>query len=152
MRFLLIEDDEEKCQAISNFLEEQFSPTSLEIAHSFNAGLRALIRSSADTILLLDMTMPNFDATSDDPSGGAPEHFAGRDILTQMKLREILVPTIVITMFDSFGENPEKMSFAQLEEQLTVRFSPVFRGMVYYSASQESWKSLLSSAIKRIVK
>lgn len=150
MKFLLIEDDEEKRQEISSFLNEQFNFPQIDIAHSVNAGIRSVARATSETFLLLDMSMPNLNANSDDPGGGTPEHFAGRDILAQMKLRGIFIPTVVITMFDSFGDDPEKISFSQLQEQLTDLYGPFFKGMVYYSASQESWKSLLGSIIRGV--
>lgn len=151
MKFLLIEDDEEKCEKISRFLSSNYSEFKIEIANSFNAGLRAIIRTNPGDILLLDMSMPTFNVTIDDPSGGTPEHFAGRDILAQMKLRNIQIPTIVITMFDLFGDSPDKMSFPQLESQLSNMFSPYFRGMVYYNSAQEGWKNSLSYLIDKII-
>jgi CheY-like chemotaxis protein len=150
MKILLIEDDEEKAEMLFTFVCAEFPGSIVETAKSFNAGLRALIRPGAADVLLLDMSMPNFNATLDDPGGGAHEHFAGRDILAQMKLRAIDVPTIVITMFDLFGEQPNKMSYGQLEDELRKNFAPTFRGMVYYNSGQEGWKNSLKSLIELI--
>ncbi|MDO8653177.1 MAG: hypothetical protein Q7R66_13410 [Undibacterium sp.] len=150
MKILLIEDDEEKTEKILDFIEEKYPSTKVEVARSFNAGLRAIIKASSSDILLLDMSMPNFNTTDEDPSGGAPEHFAGREILAQMKLRGIQIPTIVITMFDLFGENPDKISFSQLEQQLRTMYAPTFLGMVYYNSGQEGWKNSLGSLINKI--
>lgn len=150
MKILLIEDDEEKLEKIVDFIHRQYSSSVVEIARSFNAGLRAIIKSSSLDVILLDMSMPNYDATEEDPSGGAPEHFAGRDILSQMKLRDINIPTIVVTMFDLFGENPDRMSFSQLEQQLKDLYASTFLGMVYYNSGQEGWKSSLGSLINKV--
>ncbi|WP_426343177.1 hypothetical protein ACN9MU_17470 [Pseudoduganella sp. R-32] len=150
MKILLIEDDEEKTEKVLSFIKIQYPDAMVEIARSFNAGLRAIIKSSSLDVILLDMSMPNYNATEEDPSGGAPEHFAGRDILSQMKLRGINIPTIVITMFDLFGENPDKMSFAQLEQQLKTMYAPTFLGMVYYNSGQEGWKNALGALINQI--
>lgn len=152
MRILLIEDDEEKSENIISFIKEELSCAEVETAKSFNAGLRALIRPNVADMVLLDMSMPNFNPTLDDPSGGAPEHFAGRDLLAQMKLRGIQVPTVVVTMFDLFGDNPNKMSFGQLENELREDYSPIFYGMVYYNSGQEGWKSSLRGLIEKIQK
>jgi len=152
MRILLIEDDEEKAENIISFIEEELSYANVAIAKSFNAGLRALIQPNVADVVLLDMSMPNFNPTLDDPSGGAPEHFAGRDLLAQMKLRGIKIPTVVVTMFDLFGDNPDKMSFTQLETELRDDYSPTFYGMVYYNSGQEGWKSSLRSLIEKIQK
>lgn len=150
MKILLIEDDEEKMEKLLNFINLQYPSANIEVARSFNAGLRAIIKSTSLNVILLDMSMPNYNATEEDPSGGAPEHFAGRDILSQMKLRELSIPTIVITMFDLFGESPDRISFAQLEEQLKVMYAPTFLGMVYYNSGQEGWKNALSNLINKL--
>lgn len=150
MKILLIEDDEEKMEKILDFINFQYPDSAIEVARSFNAGLRAIIKSNSLDVILLDMSMPNYNATEEDPSGGAPEHFAGRDILSQMKLRDIHVPTIVITMFDLFGENPDRMSFSQLEQQLRAMYAPTFLGMVYYNSGQEGWKNALGSLINKL--
>jgi CheY-like chemotaxis protein len=152
MNILLIEDDEEKMEKILGFINHQYPGATIEVSRSFNAGLRSIIKTSSLDFILLDMSMPNYNATEEDPSGGAPEHFAGRDILSQMKLRGIGTPTIVITMFDLFGENPERMSFSQLEHQLKTMYEPIFLGMVYYNSGQEGWKSSLSSLINKLHK
>lgn len=150
MKILLIEDDEEKMEKILDFINHQYPNSTIEIARSFNAGLRSIIKSGALDVILLDMSMPNYNATEEDPSGGAPEHFAGREILSQMKLRGINIPTIVVTMFDLFGESNDKISFSQLELQLKKMYAPTFWGMVYYNSGQEGWKNSLGSLINKL--
>lgn len=150
MKILLIEDDEEKIEKILYFLNQNYPIAEIEVSRSFNAGLRSIIRNRSVDVILLDMSMPNYNATEEDPSGGAPEHFAGRDILAQMKLRAITTPTIVVTMFDLFGENPDRMSFSQLEQQLRDMYSPTFIGMVYYNSGQEGWKNSLGALINKL--
>lgn len=152
MKILLIEDDEEKMLKILEYIRTQYSDVIIKVARSFNSGLRELITGGPIDVLLLDMSMPNFNSTIDDPNGGAPEHFAGREILAQMKLRRIVIPTVVITMFDLFGESPDRMSFAQLEQQLKLLFDPNFRGMVYYNSGQEGWKNALGNLIRKITR
>jgi hypothetical protein len=151
MKFLLIEDDEEKTNKIFEFLHETFPGSNVDVARSFSSGLRTIINSK-DTVdvLLLDMSMPNFDVSPHEPGGGKPENFAGEELLAQMKLRGVFLPTIVITMFDSFGEETGKKSFRQLEEELTSKFSGNFRGMVYYNSAQVGWRSSLKNFIDEI--
>lgn len=148
MNILLIEDDEEKSRKIEEFLAQEFPSPKVTVAKSFSSGLRALIAGSSTLdFVLLDMSMPSYDVSHQEPGGGTPESFAGRELLAQMRLRSINVPTIVVTQFDSFGETSKRVSLEQLDEELSTRYAPPFRGLVYYNSTQEGWRG----ALKRLI-
>jgi len=148
MRLLLIEDDDDKRLALEEFLKGAFSSIEIEMARSFSSGLRRVIKPSEEfDIVLMDMSMPNYDVTTDEPSGGNPEPFAGRELLSQMQLRGVTTPTIVVTMFDSFGDKSGKMSLDQLKAEMENEFSPIYKGTVYYDSRQEGWKAALQNLI-----
>lgn len=150
MKILLIEDDEGKLREIESFLQSAFSGVEVLVAKSFDSGLRKAISDAATTdIVLLDMSMPSYDVSFREPMGGVPEGFAGRDLLAQMKLRSISTPTIVVTMFDSFGERPNKISLDQLKKDLAQNYSPPFQDLVYYNSRQEGWRPALKESISR---
>ncbi|SEF43396.1 Response regulator receiver domain-containing protein [Nitrosospira multiformis ATCC 25196] len=148
MNILVIEDDEDKSKKIEEFISLEFPAANVQLAKSLNSGLKALIAGSEVLdIVLVDMSMPTYDISQQEPSGGAPESFAGRELLAQMRLRSINVPTIVVTMFDSFGETPKRVSLEQLIADLKSRYSPPFKGFVYYNSAQEGWRSALKQLI-----
>jgi CheY-like chemotaxis protein len=148
MKILVIEDDEDKRKKLEEFLLEEYPSTTIQFAKSINSGLKALIQSkNLLDLVLLDMSMPIFDVSQQEPSGGAPENFAGREMLAQMRLRSINVPVIVVTMFDSFGEAPNQKSLEQLIAELKSCYSPPFQGLVYYNLTQEGWRSALKQLI-----
>jgi CheY-like chemotaxis protein len=152
MKILLVEDDEDKARTVRDFLASEFKPSSLTLARSFSSGLRQLATQASDLdLVILDMSMPSFDVTPNEPTGGAPESFAGRDLLEQMKLRGIVVPTIVLTMLDSFGEAPNKVSLDQLIKKLKEEFGATFVGHVYYSTAVEGWKGPLRKLVREVV-
>ncbi len=153
MRILLIEDDDDKRRTLDEFLRGLFKqPIEIDTAKSFSSGLRKAIKSSGDIdIVLMDMSMPNYDVSIDEPTGGNPEPFAGRELLSQMQLRGITTPTIVVTMFDSFGDKGGKMSLEQLKGEMEKEFSPIYRGTVFYDSRQEGWKTALQALISSSV-
>jgi len=147
---LIIEDDEDKLETLINFIHSEFPLFHVDTARSFSSGLRKLmLGSKIYTGILLDMSMPNYDSSSTEPGGGKPEHFAGSDLLAQMKLRKIHIPTIVVTMFDMHGEEPNRLSLDQLKDQLTEMYSPIFRGLTYYSLSESGWRNSLKNQIEK---
>lgn len=151
MKILFIEDDDEKRKKINDFLNDTFENLSITDKKSYNSGLLELSLKKNFELVLMDMSMPNFDISLNDPEGGTPESFAGRNLLEQMKFRNISFPTIVITQFDSFGEYSDKLSLNELKEELENKFSPTYIGTVYYHSSESNWKNDLKNKILTIL-
>jgi DNA-binding LytR/AlgR family response regulator len=153
LNVLIIEDDEEKARKLEEFIYAEYPESEVSCAKSFSTGLRALIAGANHfDIVLLDMSMPSYDVSPQEPSGGTPVAFAGKELLAQMRLRSIGVPTIVVTMFDSFTEGAKRASLDQLVGELKADFSPPFRGYVYYNAAQEGWIASLKKIIDENVR
>jgi CheY-like chemotaxis protein len=151
MKMLIIEDDEDKLKTLAEFIDFEFKGYEIEAAKSYNSGLKAIIKGNGVyDFILLDMSMPNYDISPIEPSGGNPESFAGSELLAQMKLRGIRTPTVVVTMFDAFGDNSSKVSLSQLVEKLAEQFQPNFRGSVYYNPAEDGWRTSLKAIINEI--
>ncbi|MBW9051088.1 response regulator [Rhizobium mesosinicum] len=144
MKLLIVEDDEEKASRVSEFMTATYRPESTNIARSFQTGLRAALEQSFD-LLLLDMTMTNFDRSVQD-DGGRPHPFAGREILRQLLREGVHLPVIVLTQFGRFGEESEAMTLAELEAELRSRF-PDYLGIVHYRSNADNWKGQLRTLI-----
>ncbi len=148
-KILIIEDDEGKSKELEDFISLEFISVEIHVARSFRSGLKSLIVGKDLDLVLLDMSMPSFDISPNEPSGGAPESFAGRELLAQMRLRSITTPTIVVTMYDAFGEAPNKLSLEQLIQDLHTHYSPPFIGLVYFNSQQEGWRAALKQLISK---
>ena len=150
MKILVVEDDENKRLQISQFLRQTYSTAELEVARSVQSGLRQ-IRHNLPTLVLLDMSLPNYDTGPDEP-GGTPYIFGGRELLRQLDRFDINVPTIVITQFEIFGKPPNAMKLPQLDSELKAKHAPLYQGIVYYHASIHGWKGELRKLIDRALK
>jgi CheY-like chemotaxis protein len=138
VRILVIEDDDQKLGHIVKFAEEHFVDPQIDEAKSF-AGGRAKLLSHNFDLVLLDMTLPVFDVTPTE-TGYETMFFAGRDLLREMSRKEIVCPTIVVTQFEQFGENEDRMTLQELTQQLSEQFSGNYVGTVYYHPSQDDWQ------------
>src|SRR5688572_24536067 len=98
MKILVVEDDENKRVEISQFLQQAYPDVAVELARSVQSGLR-YIKNHSPTLILLDMSLPNYDTGPDEP-GGTPHIFGGRELLRQLDRFDINVPAIVITQFE----------------------------------------------------
>lgn len=146
MNILFVEDDDDKAGKITSDLAARHSDVNIIRARSFTSALERLVRGGTDISgVILDMSMPSYDNSSE-----APEHFAGRDLLQQCKMRRIFKPTVVVTMLDRFGSGAAQLTLKQLDEQLLEKFSPSYLGVVYFSSVNDLWKIELSKFVNII--
>lgn len=150
IHILIIEDDADKSKHIKLFLKDNYECHITE-KKSYKSGLKELINNGEDyDFILMDMSMPNFDISEEEPDGGSHESFAGRDLLEQMKLREIESKVFIITQLDTFGESVNKLSLTELKKQMKEEFSPIYRDAIYYNKAQENWKTELKDKIGKL--
>jgi CheY-like chemotaxis protein len=93
-------------------------------------------------IVLLDMTLPNYDVSDGEPSGGM-HAFGGLEFLKQIKRFGLDTKVIVVTQFETFGQPPHVKDFEELDRDLRAAFTPWYVGAVYYHASLEDWADKL---------
>lgn len=151
MKILLIEDEDHKRTAIARQVADCVgSELDLVECESLRGGLRALISGDHFDLILLDMSMPGFDPSSESPTFEEPESFAGKEILAQMTLRNILIPVVIVTQYKAFAKGTVDLD--DLKKQCAKEFPLIFNGAIYYSSVVESWKRELQDVIQRIRK
>lgn len=140
MKILFIEDHPRKQAQIIDYINSKFEKVEIITRNSYNSGLKELIFKSEDyDILLLDISMPNYDISSED-NGGDWMPLAGKKILKQMYLRDISTKAIVVTMHGSFDDGTR---ITELDNQLKDEFSDNYAGYVYYTQINEEWQDKL---------
>lgn len=145
---IVIEDDFKKKEDIRNFLSSDLQINNIVIKESYQSGLRELIKNKYD-LLLLDMSIPTWDKSIDEP-GGNFEKFGGYKILKEITRKKKPIKTILITMFDDFGESDTSITLSQLDNLLKTEFPDIYIGAVYYNIREEKWKSDLSDFILKL--
>ena len=143
MKILIIEDDKNKSSQVIERLNSQYSNLTFSEKRSFQQGVKSLRNSSFD-LLLLDMTLPTFDIDTNS-GGGKIRNFAGREILEEMLQREINLKTIIITQYESFGE--EQITISQMRTILKEKYHKNFIEIIYYSSSSKSWFENLTKLV-----
>lgn len=149
MKILFIEDHPYKLGQVLNFLNEKYFGTKVVVRNSYNSGLRELIlNSSYYDLLLLDISMPNYDISAEE-NGGDFLPLAGKLILKEMYLREISTKAIVVTMHGSFEDGTK---LAELDNIFKSEFFDNYVGHVYFSAVSSDWKNQLEVLINNSIK
>jgi CheY-like chemotaxis protein len=148
MNILVIEDQPEKAEDISNFLESFYSiDINIDICESLRSGLMKTVLSDNIYLILLDMSMPMFDSDND-TAESRPESFAGREFIAQMKIREISIPIVVVTQYAVFEKG--NITLQELDSEFRAGGSDFYMGCVYYQSSSDEWKSDLSEVLEKL--
>ncbi|MDT9438286.1 hypothetical protein MXT00_20195 [Escherichia coli] len=102
MRILIVEDESRKFEQLSHVIKSVFSSANIISSESLLSAIFNIAENDIYDLAILDMSMPNYDISDEEPTGGDSESFAGRELMFQMKLREKLCPIIVVTQYQSF--------------------------------------------------
>lgn len=143
IKILIVEDDLNKCNQLKESLQKSLGDLIIEERRSYQSGLKEIINVKYD-LILLDMSMPTYD------DGERYRAFAGRDILQQMMRRKIYIKTIIVTQFETFGDD-NKVSIEELKESLESTYKEIYSGIVYYNAGLLNWKEELITLVKNII-
>jgi CheY-like chemotaxis protein len=146
MKGLLIEDDPIKATKILDFLKDNFSSYTLLHRKSYQSGIKQIFTENFDFILL-DMSIPTYDQDQGNFSG-KPRNFGGRDILKEMKRNKKISKVLVVTQYNEFDGG--SLSIKQLDNQLSEKYTELYKGYIYYKSGQTDWEDNLSNFIKSL--
>lgn len=151
MKILIIEDQPEKAQDIINYLSLTSSVNieNIIVEESLRSGLMQVVSEDAPKLVILDMSMPRFTTGANSNLGSEPVSFAGRELMKQMKIREIYIPTIVVTQYAIFEK--DNVTLRDLDLEFKFEFNEFYIGSVYYSSASNDWKIDLSKLIGDIL-
>nr|WP_128797651.1 response regulator [Corallococcus coralloides] len=145
MKILIIEDDFNKLQRISELVRERAPTAEVTERKSYQSGLKEALRAHPD-LIVLDMSMPTYDISPTE-KGGRTRPYAGREILSELKRKKISSKVIIVTQFESFGEGAEALTLLQLNKQLQADHTGNYVSTVYYHPSETGWRDNLISAM-----
>ena len=139
MRILLIEDNNYKSEQIQFYIENNFSNIEIVLRKSYNSGLRELIRNSEYNLILLDMSLPNYDIEPGE-SGGDFEN-AGEYLLEEMYRRDINIDVVIVTMYHNYVDE-------NMDSNLKENFKN-YLGVIYFDLNDpDTWKNELKTKIE----
>jgi CheY-like chemotaxis protein len=145
----LIEDSTPKAERITEFLERQFPALDVHTFGSYHSGLVA-ITELLPGIVLLDMTLPSFDRSVGSREGRL-RPLGGYDLMRKLKLRNWMLPIIVVSQLEEFGDGQERVTFDEVMRQCAAEFPGLFIGGVYFGQGANSaWQPELERLIRSV--
>jgi CheY-like chemotaxis protein len=149
MRILLVEDNENKRAQLESFIQESWPASQVVVAISLQGGLR-IAKGTPFDVIILDMTLPNFDVGTDD-SGSLIHPLGGKEFLRKMKRGKIETPVVVVTQFETFGRGLERLDVESLRSSLADEYRGLCVGTVYYDSAIDTWKEEIAGLITKAV-
>lgn len=82
--------------------------------------------------------------------GGAPEGFAGEDILRFIEAESETTQMIVVTQLPEFSDGSITKSLDELASSLKEELGENYLGLVYYSGRHGAWRGALRELLKMV--
>jgi CheY-like chemotaxis protein len=145
MRILVLEDEDVKLEQLTQVIVDRLPGCDVQTARSLNSGLRCLEATAFD-LLILDMSVPSFDVTESD-DGGAPQAFAGFELVRFLRWKRNSARVIVFTQFDRFGSGDDSITLDELTDRIRGELGEKYVGSVFYDAAAVEWQRALSGLL-----
>lgn len=145
-KVLIVEDDPHKRQQLERFFSTRAPSADVRVAISLIGGLR-MLRAYNPDVVVLDMTLPNHDPEEDGHIGSMLA-FGGEEFLRQARRMRSSAKVVVVTQFETFGDEENAKERHELEADLAENFPEIFKGMVYYHASLSGWADELDGLLQ----
>jgi CheY-like chemotaxis protein len=120
----------------------------VDTASSFQSGLRTL-KERQFTFVILDMTLPNYDIGPEE-DGGELRQLGGQEFLRRMKRAQLLIPTVILTQYETFGSGRDRVDLANLRQVLEEKYGAFCEGVIYFNSALDSWKQELKNSINTV--
>lgn len=144
MKVLLVEDDEHKRNNVDSCLRSIQHDIKVDYGYSVESGVQKAVDNKYD-LLLLDMTIPNFDQ-SNGSSGGRSFKKGGELVVEELLDEEVDFRCAVITQYETFNNE----TIDQISDRLSAMCGDNYFGYVMYSTMNEDWKKELKNLIQNV--
>ncbi|MFG5119937.1 response regulator [Methylorubrum sp. POS3] len=151
MKVLLIEDETQKADRVTAALNDLPFEITIELRRSYQSGLKFFENGVTVDCIILDMSLPTFDATMN-TRHGRPRPLGGYDLMRKLRRSGNKSPVIVLTAYENFGLLDEQLTFDELGDVLRSEFGYQFVDIIYYSQSRSSWYAQLHNSLTELSK
>lgn len=147
-KILIIEDNKTKLERLKDFCISNYSGMEIVEVVSYKYAQQEVVNRGNDyDIILLDVSMPNYDQKEEE-NGGQPKPLAGMSILRYMLLAGVQTKVVVVTMYENFVDG---VKIRQLDRNFKAQYPDNYEGYVYYSHKNNDWKKSLKKLMDNVL-
>ncbi len=143
---LVVEDSPIKGRAVLDLLSTVPSIDAVLMERSYQGALRQ-IQAAVPDIIILDMTLPNFDVEPGIRTG-KPRPMGGYDILRKLHRKSIKTAVIILTQYESFDHGAKTLLLSELDQKCRNEFPLIYRDAIYFSPTNMKWADELIEALR----
>lgn len=145
VKVLIVEDDRNKANTITSFLQEIYPDIAIEYAMSYQSGVELAISNEYD-LLLLDMSIPNYDADGNSSSEDTLKN-GGELIIYELLDEGIDFDCTIITQYETINDEP----LSVIDERLHSICGNQYHGYIQYQTYNDEWKRKLKNNIDHVI-
>lgn len=147
-KILIIEDNKTKQERLKDFCATHYGDMEIVEVVSYKYAQQEVVNRGNDyDIVLLDVSMPNYDQKEEE-NGGQPKPLAGVSLLRYMLLAGVDTKVVVVTMYENFVDG---VKIKQLDRNFKAQYPDIYEGYVYYSHKNNDWKKALKTIMDRVL-
>lgn len=144
---LIVEDDEYKLNSLVLAIESVPVVVEIKVAKSFTSAVHLLKKNCYD-LIVLDMSLPTFDAT-DAQAGGDAQGFGGRRVVRIAEEYGNSSPTILVTQFTVYEDLGQSLTVSDLSLQISDQLGEFFMGTVAYDRASQDWIAVYQNLVQK---
>lgn len=144
MKLLLIEDDDKKRNSVLSFINSEIPDNSVDEGFSVESGVQLAVDNPYD-LIILDMTIPNFDKTGG-RNGGNSFKNGGEIIVRELLDEDVHFKCVVLTQYETFNNE----TIDEISNRIKSRCGENYLGYIKYSTLDDEWKKQLKQVIANV--
>ncbi len=148
MKVVVVEDSPLKAQAVLDLLGRTSTAPEVALERSYQGALRR-IQADPPDLIILDMTLPNFDVQPGVRTG-KPRPLGGYDILRKLQRKSISTAVVILTQYESFDSGEETLTLEDLNRKCRAEFPAIYRTTIYFSPSNTRWSEELIATLQTL--
>ena len=144
MKILFVEDDDHKRKSVEDFLRSVICDLSIDVGMSIESGVQLGVDRDYD-LILLDMTIPNFDKT-DGRNGGISFKNGGEIIVRELLDEGVTFKCAILTQYETFNNE----TIEEISERIQKKCGENYLGYIKYNILDEEWKDNLIKLFQNV--
>ena len=147
-KVLIVEDDEHKIDDLTDLLNAHNGKYSLEIKKSVREAIICVKNSDFD-VVLLDMSLPNFDQTAA-AAGGSGQPQGGLEIIRMLKRIKKNPAIIIVSQYPQMEFDGRFHSLKDSANIIKDKYDVNVVGSVLYLVGSLNWQPLLEDFLRQL--
>lgn len=151
MKILLIEDEQHKREEIGDYISE-FGDGTIEVnrAVSVHDAVQC-VRASEYDLIILDMALPTFTTSAQNPDSGLDQALGGLEVLRALKMNGTKSRIAIVTQYPEIRVGAQRFKLRMAQKVLSQRYGQDVIAAIPYKYKSASNRTRILDLLRGIV-